>query len=76
MTKQTFTERHPVWVYVIVSVITSIGALIIHSQFNNGIDWNVYFIWLPVVWLMVLVLALLFNIFMSRAKKINIAQAV
>lgn len=69
MARQTFTERHSVWAYVIASIITSIGALIVHAILNHGIDWNVYFLWLPFVWLMVLVFALLFNIFMSRYNK-------
>ena len=60
--EETLPEKHPYWAYIISSIVASIGYLMVHVILNNGVDWNVYFMWLPVVWFMVLVLAFIFGL--------------
>lgn len=51
--------------YVAASVIVSIFALIIHVKYNSPPQFEVFFMWLPLVWLMVFLLAVFFMIFLE-----------
>jgi len=54
--------------YFIASLIVSIGALIIHFKDYLNPSINLFFMWLPVVWVMVFVMAFLFTLLLGGEK--------
>ena len=61
-------ERYPWKEYFIVLTIVSFGSYIIHARFNNPINLNQFFSWLPLVWLLVLILMIIFCEFLGERK--------
>jgi hypothetical protein len=46
-------ENHPWKMCIIASVVVSFGALIIHSMHYEPVEIGRFFLYLPLVWLMV-----------------------
>lgn len=54
------------WKHFLVScIIVSIGAFFIHSRYNSPINFQAFFSWLPVSWLLVFVMAVGFTFFIG-----------
>jgi len=54
--------------YLISCVITSIGALIIYAKQHDrfSFDFGEFLLWLPLTWVMVLILAFLFQLLLRK----------
>ena len=64
----TLTEEYPWTTFIIACAIVSIGALFIYLKTHEVILWGEFLLWLPVSWLLVLLLAILFHIFLNLWK--------
>ena len=51
--------------YVIALIIVSIGAFIIHIKDNTPPQLNQFFLWLPVVWVIVFIFMMGFKLFLG-----------
>lgn len=55
--------------YFISTILVSLGAVFIHLIQNNPPNWQGFFLWLPTVWLFVLIFALMLGIIGSLGEK-------
>lgn len=54
--------------YLIACLIVSVGAFFIHSGKYSPPNFNLFFMWLPAVWLMIYIMAFLFGLFIGEEK--------
>ena len=48
--EESWTERNFLNTYIISGIIISLVAAFIHKLQYNPTNWNLFFLWLPVVW--------------------------
>lgn len=54
--------------YLVASVITSVGALFIHLRYNSPPDFTAFFMFLPIVWLVICIMMLGFLLLLGGNK--------
>lgn len=62
-------ERYPWKECFIAIVIVTIGAFFIHIKFNTPPNFNLFFISLPFVWLLVILLMIVFTEFLNFGRE-------
>jgi len=64
-----FLKEFPWKQYGISLVIVSLGALMIHAQQNKPVMLDQFFMWLPISWLGVFIMASGFILFLKEDKE-------